>query len=215
MSGREDSKRPGPGVPAAQDRSPAGEDVLGQGGRQLPVPRWRPPLIAVVLRAAGLLIGLVAGYAAGDRHARASSPRPAHSPAAPLAGALTQAAGRCSAQAGHELQLGLEITNESAEGVTLVRVRALLPLGGLTVVSQAWGPCGQLPAPASSPGSALSAAASTWFTVTFRVLVKCPAPLPVRFAVDYDQLGRPAMIRLPGFADLGDVPYPGGAAASP
>jgi hypothetical protein len=41
------------------------------------------------------------------------------------------------------------------------------------------------------------------------VLVRCPKPLPVQFTLHYDQQGRLAAIRLPGFPDLGQVPYSG------
>ena len=53
----------------------------------------------------------------------------------------------------------------------------------------------------------LPAGESTWFTVTFRVLLRCPQPLPVEFTVHYDQQGRPGSSHLPGFSDLGQVPY--------
>jgi hypothetical protein len=55
----------------------------------------------------------------------------------------------------------------------------------------------------------LGRGASTWITVTFQVLVSCPQPLPVQFTLDYDQQGRAAAIRLPGFPDLAQVPYIG------
>ena len=42
------------------------------------------------------------------------------------------------------------------------------------------------------PDNAIPAGGSAWFTVTFKVLVKCPGPLPVQFTLGYDQLaGRP------------------------
>jgi hypothetical protein len=181
------------------------------GGRQLPIPRWRPPRSAVILAVAGLAAGLVAGYAAGDRHARSSAAplsrsRVAISPAAGTP-ALSQSGSQCSAQIGRALQLGVQVTNQSAAGVTLRRVAAVLPLGGLKVTSQAWGPCGELPVLSYAPGNALPAGASTWFTVTFKVLVRCPGALPVQFILDYDWRGGPAAIHLPGFVDLGDVPY--------
>jgi hypothetical protein len=55
----------------------------------------------------------------------------------------------------------------------------------------------------------LSPGASTWFTVTFKVLVRCPGPMPVQFLLDYVQRGRPASARLPGFNDLSQVTYSG------
>ena len=202
----------------------AGDDVLEQGGRPRPAPRWRPPPAALVVGAVALLAGLAAGYAAGARHAAQHAVTPSPSPAAPAAVApaapfsaggfpLSQSGPQCSVQAGRELQVGLQITNLSSAAVRLRRVEVVLPLGGLRVTSQTWGPCGELPATGHAPGSmlppTLGQGASTWITVTFRVLVRCPQPLPVQFTLDYDQQGRPAAIRLPGFPDLGQVPYTG------
>jgi hypothetical protein len=195
---------------------------LEQASGQLSILQWRP-LIAVILAAAGLLVGLVVGYAAADRHARnktapLSGSRVTASPTAPAAaGALTliQSGSQCSAQLGHALQLGIQVTNQSATGVTLRRVKTVLPLGGLKVASQAWGPCGELPSASYALDNALPAGASTWFTVTLKVLVKCPGPYPVQFTLDYDQFGRPATINLPGFVDLSHVPYANCPVASP
>jgi hypothetical protein len=124
---------------------------------------------------------------------------------------LSQSGPQCSVQIGRELQVGLQITNLSGTAVRLRRVKVLLPLGGLKVTSQAWGPCGQLPATGEASGSppTLGRGASSWFSVTFQVLIRCPHPLPVQFTVGYEQQGRPAAIRLPGFPDLGQVPYSG------
>lgn len=120
---------------------------------------------------------------------------------------MSQSSGACSVQTGRLLQLGVQVTNQSQAAVTLRRVTAVLPMGGLRQVSHTWGPCGELPAASGAAVDALPAGASTWFTVTFKVLVRCPAPLPVQFTLEYDRLGRPATIRLPGFVDLGHVPY--------
>lgn len=201
--------------------SGAGDDVLELGGRRGPVSRWWPPSPgAVVLGAAALLAGLTAGYAVGIRHAAEPaappSPSPAAAPAAPFSAGgfpLSQSGPQCSVQAGRELQVGLQITNLSSAAVRLRRVEVVLPLGGLRVASQAWGPCGQLPVTGAAAGRTLppilGRGASSWFTVTFQVLVRCPHPLPVQFTLDYDQQGRPMAIRLPGFPDLGPVPYSG------
>ena len=198
---------------------PDGDDVLEQGSRRGPVLRWRPLRAALVLGVVGLLVGLVAGYAVGVRHAGKphSPPRatPSHTRPSFSAGGfpLSQSGPECSAQTGHELQLGLEVTNLSATALTLRRVAVVLPLGGLKVVSQAWGPCGELPGAAQAPGDDLSPTlgpgASAWFTVTFRVLIRCPQPLPVQFVLHFDQGGPPGAIPLPSFPDLGRVPYAG------
>ena len=39
--------------------------------------------------------------------------------------------------------------------------------------------------------------------------MRCPAPAPVQFTVDYLAQGRSFTASLPGFADLGQVPYSG------
>ena len=183
------------------DGSGAGDDVLELGGRRRLVPRWWPPSAALVLGAAALLGGLVVGYAAGARHAgghaAAPSPSPAAGPAAPFSAGgfpLSQSGPQCSVQTGRELQVGLQITNLSPVAVRLRRVEVVLPLGGLRVTSQGWGPCGELPATGETPGGilppTLGRGASSWITVTFQVLVRCPQPLPVQFTLDYDQQGR-------------------------
>jgi hypothetical protein len=203
------------------DGSGAGDDVLEMGGRRKPAPRWRPSAAALVLGAAALLAGLGVGYLAGARHSghpaapRPPSPAPAALAAPFSAGGfpLSQSGPQCSVQAGRELQVGLQVTNLSPAALTLRRVEVALPLGGLRVISRAWGPCGDLPADPAAPGQVLppplGRGASSWFTVTFHVLVRCPKPLPVQFTVDYGQQGRAAAIRLPGFPDLGQVPYSG------
>ena len=203
-----------------RDGSATGEDVLEQGSWRGPVLRWRPPRAALVLAAAGLLAGLAAGYAVGVRHA-GKPPPPPPSPAATqtapsfTAGGfpLSQSGPGCSAQLGHELQLGVEVTNLSATALTLRRVEVVLPLGGLKATSQAWGPCGELPGAGEAPGNisppTLAPGGSAWFTVTFKVLVTCPLPLPVQFTLDYDQGGRRAAMPLPSFPDLSQVPYSG------
>jgi hypothetical protein len=215
-----------------------GADVVEQGGRRLfPSlnwrPPWRPPRGAVILLAVGLIAGLAAGYATGYHQAprnASATPTASASPALPvpppapqivlkgtaiqgtgtvLSGglALTQDTGTCSVQSGRELQLGVQVTNRSTEPIGLRRIRTLFPLGGLKVVAQQWAPCGaigavQIPV-ILGPGD------STWFSVTVQVLVTCPAPLPVQFAVSYTYAGEAATVTLPGFPDLGQVPYTG------
>ena len=193
---------------------------MEQGGRRLPSlnwrpPNWRSPRGVAVLVAVGLLAGLVVGYAAGNRQVpRSVSPqRPAPSSASPglslAAGgpALTQAIGTCAVQNGRDLQLGVQVTNQSTANVTLSLVHPVLPLGGLKWVSQQWAPCSTLPT--GQDPAVLPPGASTWFSVTFEVLVRCPGPLPVQFTVSYVANGQPATTSLPGFPDLGQVPYTG------
>jgi hypothetical protein len=215
MSGRDDGGRLRPGSPLPRGGPSAADDIIELGSRRIPVFRWRPPRAAVVVGAAALLAGLAVGYAAGILHARKGAPAHSRAPAAALsapatvAGSLplSQSGPQCSAQIGHELQLGVQVTNLSAAAAVLRRVQVVLPLGGLKPVSQAWGPCGELPIASLGPDDTLPAGTSAWFTVTFQVLIKCPEPLPVQFTLDYDQRGRSAVVHLPGFADLGPVRY--------
>jgi len=214
-----------------------GADVVEQGGRRFfPSlnwrPPWRPPRGAAILLAVGLVIGLAAGYAAGYRQAprnASAAPTASASPALPVPPApqivikgtaiqgtgtvftgglaLTQGTGTCSLQSGRELQLGVQVTNTSTEPIGLGRIRTLFPLSGLTMISQQWAPCGATGA-AQVPVT-LGPGDSTWFSVTVQVLVACPAPLPVQFAVSYTYAGQAAAADLPGFPDLGQVPYTG------
>jgi hypothetical protein len=193
-------------------------DVVEQGGHDFRSLNWRPQRGAAILLVVGLVIGLASGYAAGywqaPRNASAppassgsASPAPATGTAVPHLGgpALTQAIGTCSAQSGRELQLGVQVTNESAAAISLGQVHTVLPLGGLKAISQQWAPCGAI-GMGQDPAS-LGAGDSTWLSVTFQVLVGCPGPFPVQFTVDYSSAGVPAAVNLPGFPDLGQVPY--------
>jgi hypothetical protein len=215
MGGIDDSGWLRPGSPPGGGDPPPGADVVESGNWRRPARRWRPPQAGVALGVAGLLAGLAAGYAIGIHHGAnhpavlSRSRGVARAAASPVVGdfALVQAGPQCSAQTGRELQLGIQVTNTSATPVTLSRVDVVLPLGGLRPVSQAWGPCGELRSFSQAPGTVLPAGGSTWFTVTFRVLVGCPQALPVQFRLRYDLDGRPGSIFLGGFSDLGQVPY--------
>jgi hypothetical protein len=144
---------------------------------------------------------------------------------------VAQSGGECSVQHGRNLQVGVEVINISGTPVTLGQVRTILPLGGLRQVSQQWAPCGAIVRAGEAagsgtitfigpstgevePGNGANAAVlppygAAWLSVTFRVLVACPGPLPVLFSVGYQENGRTGTAQLPGFPDLGQVPYTG------
>jgi hypothetical protein len=150
---------------------------------------------------------------------------------------LAQTAGACSVQRGRELQVGVEVINLSGTTVLLGQVRPVLPMGGLRPVSLQWAPCGAIsqsrqaagggtivairastgeaepgsatPGGAAPSGNVLPPYGTAWLSVTFRVLVACPRPLPVQFSVSYQENGRTGAAQLPGFPDLGQVTYTG------
>jgi len=180
----------------------------------------------------GLIIGLAAGYAAGHRqlprnarpptassdsaNPRPPVPAPVLVTAAPVEGvgaiipggpALNQGSDTCFALSGGKLQLGVQVTNGAAQAIGLGQIHTVLPLGGLRVISQRWAPCGAL-GTVRTPVT-LGPGDSTWFSVTVQVLDGCPGPLPVQFIVDYTWAREHAAVNLPGFPDLGRVPYPG------
>ena len=196
-----------------------------------PPQRWRPSRGVTAFAATALALGLVVGYTAGDWHGRRGTAVPEPTPAvsssaaatsesaAPPASsvfpfavtsALVQGAGACSVQSGRHLALGVQFSNLSAEPVTLRSARAVLPLGGLTAGAWHWTPCGALPQTLAGQGDEiLLPGASTWLTMTFSVKVGCPGALPVQFTISYLGQGRSLTASLPGFSDLGQVPYTG------
>jgi len=204
-------------------------DLVELGGRtvRLPgwlsarLPGWRPSRGAGVLAVVALAAGLAAGYTAGDRASGGtaqpvpSSPSasPAASPAATFsfagAPALTQDTGACSVQLGHDLVLGVQLTNQSTQPVMLTSTKAVLPMGGLSQVTWQWATCGAVDAPPGQANEILMPGESAWMAVTFRVKEACPGPFPVEFSVGYLVQGKPATASLPGFPDLGQVPYSG------
>jgi hypothetical protein len=212
------------------DDEPQADDLVELGGRQfrLPskwrsrLPGWRPSRSAAAFAAAALVVGLAAGYAAGnaagDRHARGGAVLPAPSASAPapaasfsFAGspALTQDTGACSAQTAQGLQLGVQVSNQSAQPLTLRTPRAVLPMGGLKEVGWQWATCGALPNGLGQAEQILMPGQSTWMTVTFKVQLHCPAAYPVQFSVGYLVQGKSVSVSLPGFPDLSQVPYSG------
>lgn len=203
----------------------AGDDVVESGGSgRFRLPGWRPSRGAEILAVAALAVGLAAGFAAGSSRAGGGAARPqptvtvtaassAPAPAASFTFAnsplLYQDTGACSAQHGTELQLGVQVTNQSPEPMVLQTAKATLPLGGLKQLTWQWGPCGALPDADSQAYLILAASDSVWLTVTFKVQLHCPAPLPVQFSVGYALQGHTVTASLPGFPDLSQVPYTG------
>jgi hypothetical protein len=200
-----------------------GQDMIGHGDDRPDRPMlfgWASPRVTV-LAVAALAVGLIAGYLGGHQQARppvpsgsvrTTSPRPSPPATAPsfpsLVPALTATGNRCALERGKTLTLGVEVANQSTQPINVGQFRALLPLGGLRATAASVGTCGALYTGAPfSP--ALAAGATEWLTITFDVLVRCPQPLPVQFAVSYTRSGKAATAQFDEFPDLGDVTYAG------
>ncbi|HEY0531227.1 MAG TPA: hypothetical protein VGD29_06475 [Actinoplanes sp.] len=202
MAARDD----GSGNPSIE-LGPADADIIESGSEGMP---RLPGRIAVGWVVVLVVVAGLAGYLWGSRHGAGRAAPGALPSAAPEVGqAIVGTGKRCSTQLKARLQLGVEVVNQSAANVSLHQLQAILPLRGLRATAATWGSCGQLPAAGSGGNYLLAARATTWLTITFDVLVACPQPLPVLFTVEYAQAGRSDVVDLPGFPDLGDVPYAG------
>ena len=183
------------------------------------LPGWRPSRGAAVFAAVAVAAGLAAGYAAGDRQVLASPGKAAATavPSAPSAATIprgnsspvSQGRTGCSAQAGPELQRGVQLTNQSSAPVVLETARFAVPVGGLKQVTWQWAPCGGLPGGPGQAEEILPAGESIWLTATFAVQVRCPAASSVQLTVGFVTQGQAATVALAGFPDLSQVAYSG------
>lgn len=207
MTGHQDSELPW-GDDGAEDLIEQGR---GEQGPRWPGRfRWRPRVgkVTAGLVVAGLAVGLLGGYLAGDAHGRSHAPVARSSPPLTSAAAsigLAQTGSQCSTALGHSLQLGVEVVNGSAAGMQLGSLTARFPLGGLKLTTTSWGPCGTLPFAHSAVNSVLPSGTTTWISVTVTTQGRCPVGLPVEYVASYSQLGRTFTVVLPGFADFGDT----------
>jgi hypothetical protein len=181
-------------------------------------PTWLAGLLAVVL-----VGGIGIGYAVG-RHGK--RPTAAHPSATPTSAAPTRfpPAGSAlaevpqvlktgttcfgvAASSGQPLMVGVEITNGADRPLVITNVEGDFPLGGLRQLDSQIGQCDNN---ATEPvsGHRVEPTAIVWVSLTLDVQVRCPAPLPVAFRVDYTIDGVPGTETLRAFPDLGRVPYP-------
>ena len=175
----------------------------------------------MALAAVALIAGLAIGYVAGTGPSGSAAPPVPQASATPAARvtsppehrivdgpAVEQSTASCAEQSGSQLQLGVEVTNQSAAAVTLTGVKLLFPgdAGTLRELSWQWAPCGAINSELYQRTTQLPADSSAWLSATFTVLVHCPAAYPVQFSVSYVTDGVSAATILPGFPDLGDVP---------
>jgi hypothetical protein len=200
---------------ASGSAEPDGDVIRGRSPR--PPVRWsaRPAWLALLL-AVVLLVGIGIGYLAGhgERRSAARTPTATQPPtvaSSSVAGLILSSTGNvCSGVPadGRRLLLGIEMVNTALRPVVLRAIDVDLPLSGLRVLSTQVGQCVEH---ATQPvaGHRLGPAAAAWISMTAEVLVRCPAPLPVRFDVDYTFDGATASQLVGGFSDLGSIPFPG------
>ena len=173
------------------------------------LPRMPQRPIAVALLAVGLLIGFLGGRLTA--HHTGHGPRsilPVSTPiVVPRGDAITMTGARCSVQVGNNLELGLEIMNETGRTATIGAIKATFPLGGLRVIASGIGTCGELPMAQIAPSASLSPGATEWIHITVAVRAGCPGALPVWFTVGYTSARKTSTATLAGFPDLGPVPY--------
>lgn len=202
------------------DGRPLPEDVVALGSERGPrftTPGWRPSRPAAILAVVTLLAGLAVGYAIGNRPsgpARAAARSAASSADQPdftLYGpVLTEEPGTCSTQVGDDLELGIPVTNRSAETVLLESAEPVAGVPGLLkVLSWSWAPCGFGGDGIIPDTVELGPGQTTWLTATVRPLVTCPGPAPLQFRVTYSVNRQQSSFTLPGFSDLSAVRYSG------
>jgi hypothetical protein len=196
-----------------------GDPDLLEGGSDRPVVahsrRWAFGLAVAAI--VGLLVGDVVGHHRAPARAvpptvtttSPARPVPPVPSARPVAGPpIVQTGATCSVQHGRRLQLGVQIENQSASIVHVTGVGSREPLGGLRPLASRVGACAENSGlPVSFDPSGVLPGAATWLTVTVQVQVRCPAAYPVQFVVHYGQGDHAGAEALPGFVDLGHVPY--------
>ncbi|HET7012940.1 MAG TPA: hypothetical protein VFI65_03450 [Streptosporangiaceae bacterium] len=161
-----------------------------------------------------LVVGLVAGFVGGRvsaHHAHPTAAKKVTSSArsrGPFdATPVIFTGNSCGVQRGMDLQLGIEIMNQSTKAVTLGEVLPTFPLGGLHLITSGLGTCGEIPFASPFAKPVLGPGMTGWVTATVSVKVRCPQPLPVGFMVSYAQSGRSSATVLNGFPDLSQVAY--------
>jgi hypothetical protein len=192
----------------------------GPDGTTGPVRKWAGRAGRVLRRStlevtiAAMLLGLVIGFVGGRVSAHHKHPAAAKPAGAPVPRPIPFSVipvvftgDSCGVQRGLDLQLGIEIKNQSSKAVQLGKVLPTFPLGGLHLVASGLGTCGEIPVASPFSKPVLGPGMTGWITATVSVAVRCPQPLPVGFKVTYAQAGRSAATVLDGFPDLSQVAY--------
>lgn len=190
-----------------------GDDLIELGGHLTLWP-WRGRRgtavgLALAVLVAGLLLGFWAGRLTAPHQARpVRTPKPTAT-FGPLASGIVFTGNRCAVQHGRTLQLGIEVANQSGSAVSVQWIKSVLPGHGLRQIGSEVGTCGSVPVPGGAPVTSIVPGATAWLTATFAVEIKCPAPLPVLFVVDYASSAKSSAQYYQGFPDLAPVAYSG------
>jgi hypothetical protein len=184
-----------------------------------PVRRWAARMVRVLRQATieitlgALVLGLIAGFIAGRVSAQHKhlTARPSTTPTRPAivvgVPSIVFTGNSCGVQRGLDLQLGIEVKNQSRAEVRLGKVLPTFPLGGLHKIASGLGTCGEIPLASPFTNPLLGPGMTGWVTATVSVAVRCPQPLPVGFRVRFEQHGKSSVADLNGFPDLSQVAY--------
>ncbi|HUD38437.1 MAG TPA: hypothetical protein VMR14_16155 [Streptosporangiaceae bacterium] len=127
---------------------------------------------------------------------------------------LADNGGRCAVQVGRNLELGIELVNQSSSPVIVRRITPVFALGGFRPTTSGAGSCGALPESRYVQPTAILPGATEWVAATLKVLVHCPQARPVGFKLRYSQSGKTGTTVFNAFPDLGQIPYRGCTTAS-
>jgi len=191
----------------------------GSGDKAGPVRRWAGQAVRIVRRSTlevtlgalvlGLVVGFVGGHVSAQHNRQAVKPAGVPTPPEfpPTATPIIFTGNSCGVQRGRDLQLGIEVRNQSTAGIRLDKVMPTFPMGGLHVIASGIGTCGAIPLASPFADPVLSPGMTGWVTATVSDEVRCPQPLPVGFRIRFQQGRRSSATVLNGFPDLSQVAY--------
>src|ERR1700689_1162362 len=92
---------------------------------------------------------------------------------------LADNGGRCAVQVGRNLELGIELVNQSSSPVIVRRITPVFALGGFRPTTSGAGSCGALPGSRYVQPTAILPGATERVAGTLKALVHCPQARPV------------------------------------
>ena len=186
--------------------------VIDMGQQPIDSRRRLPWRLFAAAAAVVVVVAGVVGYVIGDQHGAAMTmARPLVSPTRvvePLS-TVSVTGRQCAVEVGHQLQVGIEITNDTRQTVSLKAIDVDAPLPGFNVRAKQFGTCGVVggntgPQPLA-PGN------STWISATFDNHLSCQGPsssnistASIIFTVHYDD----GLTATGGFSNLPDIALP-------